>query len=86
VYFGLFQIFSGYIMPLDIMPRPIQVIADWLPFKYTLAVPIEILTKPLSASDIGLLLAEQGAWTVVMLAVALGVWKLGVRKFEAVGN
>jgi len=87
VYFGLFQIFSGYMLPLAIMPRTIAVIADWLPFKYTLAVPLQILTdKSLDARRIGELLAQQGAWTAAMLAVAIGVWRLGIRKFEAVGG
>ncbi|HUJ63583.1 MAG TPA: ABC-2 family transporter protein [Kofleriaceae bacterium] len=86
VYFGLFQIFSGYIMPLEIMPRPIQVIASWLPFKYTLAVPIQLLTKSLSPHDIAVLLAQQAAWTAIMLAVAMSVWRLGIKRYEAVGN
>ena len=86
VYFGLFQIFSGYMLPLAIMPAAIATIATWLPFKYTLAVPVEILTKPLAADQIGMLLAQQAAWTAIMLVVAVGVWRLGVRRFEAVGG
>jgi viologen exporter family transport system permease protein len=84
-YFGLFQVFSGYLLPLQMMPHPIRVIADWMPFKSTLAVPIEIL-QPRTHEAIGTLLATQTAWAAITLALALGIWRLGIRRFEAVGG
>jgi ABC-2 type transport system permease protein len=86
LYFGLFQIFSGYMLPLRLMPRPIQVIADWLPLRAALAVPIDMLWQPRTHAEIAALLGEQVMWTAITMATALGVWKLGVRRFEAVGG
>jgi ABC-2 type transport system permease protein len=85
-YFGLYQVFSGYMLQLGLMPRPIQVAANWMPFKYTLAVPVQLLTEPLPAGRIGELLALQGAWAAITLALAMFIWRLGVRRFEAVGG
>jgi len=84
-YFGLFQVFSGYLLPLALMPRWIGTLADWMPFKYTLAVPVEMLT-PRTHEAVGTLLAQQTAWAAITLALALGIWRLGVRRFEAVGG
>jgi ABC-2 type transport system permease protein len=43
VYFGLFIILSGYLIPLDLMPAWCRAIADALPFRYMLGAPVEIL-------------------------------------------
>jgi ABC-2 type transport system permease protein len=85
-YFGVYQVFSGYILPLDLMPRWIVRSAEWMPFKYTLAVPIQLLIEPMPPGRISDLLAAQGAWAVITLALALSIWKLGVRRYEAVGG
>ena len=85
-YFSLFQLFSGFLLPLELLPHPIAAAADWLPFKYMLDVPIEMLTRPLSVHRIGELLAAQTAWAAIALALALGVWRLGIRRYEAVGG
>ncbi|HVV86620.1 MAG TPA: ABC-2 family transporter protein, partial [Kofleriaceae bacterium] len=44
VYFGLFMVLSGYLVPLALMPRWLRLVADWLPFRYMLGAPLEILT------------------------------------------
>jgi ABC-2 type transport system permease protein len=85
-YFAIYQVFSGYMLPLDLMPHWISTVADWLPFKYTLWVPIQLLIEPMPPERIAELLAAQGAWAAITLGLALFVWKLGVRRFEAVGG
>jgi ABC-2 type transport system permease protein len=86
-YFGLFQVFSGYLLPLDLMPEPIPTLAAWLPFKYTLFVPVQILTHAeVTAADIAALLVAQAAWAAITLVLAPVVWRLGLRRFEAVGG
>jgi ABC-2 type transport system permease protein len=85
-YFGLYQVFSGYMLELALLPRPIQVVANWMPFKYTLAVPVQLLIEPLPTGRIAELLAAQAAWAAITLVLALFIWRLGVRRFEAVGG
>ena len=86
LYFGLFSLLSGYLLPLDLMPRPIAVVAQWLPFRYMLSVPVELMTKTLEPRDVALLVGGQVAWATVTLAIALATWRAGVRRFEAVGG
>jgi len=86
LYFGLFSLFSGYLLPLDLLPHPIARVAAWLPFRFTLSVPVEILTKPLDRTELWQLLGGQAAWTVALTMVAIALWNAGVRRFESVGG
>ena len=85
VYFGVFAIFSGYLIPLPLLPGWLQSLAGWLPFRFMLAAPVEILTRPATLADHLIVVAEQVAWASGVLFVALAIWRAGVRRFEAVG-
>jgi ABC-2 type transport system permease protein len=85
LYFGLFQLFSGYLLPLDLMPRVVGEVAAWLPFRFMLSMPVQLLTTHLGAAELARLFAGQIAWAAAVVALALWVWRLGVRRFEAVG-
>jgi ABC-2 type transport system permease protein len=86
LYFGLFSLFSGYLMPLELLPRPIAAVAAWLPFRFMLSAPVELMTRSLDGAALADLLGGQLAWTAILLAGALGLWRAGVKHFEAVGG
>ena len=87
VYFGVFAVMSGYLIPLDLLPGWLRAIAPWTPFRYMLSAPIEIfLGKGMSTATVLELLAVQVAWAAGMSVVALMAWRAGVRRFEAVGG
>ena len=86
LYFALFSLFSGYLMPLDLLPRPIAAVAAWLPFRFMLSAPVELMTRSLDREQVASLLGGQAGWTAITLATALTVWRAGVRRFEAVGG
>ncbi|HEU4734890.1 MAG TPA: ABC-2 family transporter protein [Kofleriaceae bacterium] len=86
LYFGLFSLFSGYLMPLTLLPRPIAAMAAWLPFRFMLSAPVELMTRPLGRVQLIELFGGQLAWGAITLALALAIWRAGVRRFEAVGG
>ncbi len=86
LYFGLFSLLSGYLMPLELMPGWIARIAAWSPFRFMLSAPVELLVKSHSTEDALILLGKQGLWAVATTVLALVVWNRGVRRFEAVGS
>jgi ABC-2 type transport system permease protein len=86
LYFGLYSLFSGYLMPLDLLPRPIAAVAAWLPFRFMVSVPVELLTGRHSHAELPLLLAGQAGWAVAGLAGSLALWHAGIRRFESVGG
>jgi ABC-2 type transport system permease protein len=85
-YFGVYNLFSGYMLPLALLPHPIAVIARYLPFRSMLSAPVELLTRPHTTHEIGMILAEQGMWAAITLVLAIAVWQRGLRRFEAVGT
>jgi len=85
LYFALFSLFSGYLLPLPLL-GPIAGIAAWLPFRFMLSAPVELLTRPQDHHHLAVLLGGQLAWTAILMTIALSVWRAGVRRFEAVGG
>jgi ABC-2 type transport system permease protein len=86
VYLGVFAVCSGYLVPLELLPGWAQRITDWLPFRYMLAFPVETLT---GVHDLGSALAALAVqWLCVLgaAAVAMVVWRAGIRRYEAYGS
>ena len=86
LYFGLFSLLSGYLLPIPLLPRAIGWFAEWLPFRYMLSAPIELMTVHLDGAAVARILLTQIGWALATLALALWVWGRGVKKFEAVGG
>jgi ABC-2 type transport system permease protein len=85
VYFGLYSLLSGYLMPLELL-GPVARIARWLPFRFMLSAPVELMTRTQHRDDLIRLLGGQAAWAAITLTGALVLWRRGVRRFEAVGG
>lgn len=86
LYFALFFVFSGYLVPLDLFPPWLEAISQWLPFRYVLALPVELLTGRLSLEEALRLMAVQAVWAGGLAVVALALWRRGVQKFQAFGG
>ncbi|HVA31880.1 MAG TPA: ABC-2 family transporter protein [Gaiellaceae bacterium] len=86
VWFLAELLLSGRLLPLQLMPHWTQTLSAWLPFKYTFYFPIEALVGGMSTSSLLVGLGMQLLWTAVGTAVALGMWRLAVRHYSAVGN
>ena len=86
LWMGLFGVFSGYLVPLELFPAWVTALARFLPFRYMLAFPVEML---IGMQDRARALTELGVqWTFVglLLVAALGAWRLGLRRFAAFGG
>jgi len=85
-YFAVWSIFSGYLLPLDLLPGPLGSAAKWMPFYSMLAAPVELMTKHLTTAQTLELLGRQAGWALACVALAMVVWRAGIRRFEAVGG
>lgn len=86
LWFAGFLVFSGYLIPLRMFPTWLQHTNDWLPFRYTMGLPVELLTSA-HANDVALsLLARQWAFAVLAACGAVYLWKRGVERFSAYGG
>ena len=77
--------FSGQIAPLTVLPRPLQIAASILPFRWTVGFPVEILLGRLTAAQIGTGLAIQGAWLLAGALLVKFAWRASVKRYSAVG-
>ena len=85
-WLAFYFVFSGYILPLDLLPRGVLRVAHWLPFRFILSFPVEILTGRLSRGEIAVGLAVQGAYALVVIVGGLAMWRAAVRHFAAFGG
>jgi ABC-2 type transport system permease protein len=86
LWLGLFGVFSGYLVPLELFPGWVTTLARFLPFRYMLAFPVEMVIGMESRSRA---LSEFGVqWLFVgaLGAGAAGAWRLGLRRFAAFGG
>lgn len=86
VWFGLFGIFSGYLVPLELYPHWVGAVARWLPFRYMLAFPVELVTGTLSRAEALRELGVQWAFVAGLFLATQAAWRVGVRRFSSVGG
>lgn len=87
--FGLYYfpmlLFSGWVAPLSLMPGWAQLIADFLPFRYSIAVPVEIGLGQLTGDLMLRSILMQVFWLGLGSLLALALWKRGLRVYSGVG-
>ena len=86
----LFQIsgglFAGTLMPIELLPRTMQIIATFLPFRYFVSFPIETILGKLSVMGIVQGIGLQIFWIMIFYWLSKVLWTKGYREFEAVGR
>lgn len=86
VWFGLFTLLSGYLMPLEVFPRWVGEAARFLPFRYMLAFPVELLIGMTARRAALLELGVQWLFVLGLALAARGAWRAGLRRYSAFGG
>lgn len=86
LWLGLFMIFSGYLVPLELFPGWLERVARLLPFSYLQAVPVEMLTGVHDRHAALAALGRQWAYAGAAMAGMLLLWRAAVRRFSAYGG
>lgn len=88
IYIGVFFVLSGYLIPVELFPPAIRAVADWLPFRYQIGLPVELMTGAYDGAPArgAALLGYQWLLVVGLSGVAWFVWSRGVRRFNAYGG
>ncbi len=79
-------VLSGYVVPIDLFPAGLRAAVNFLPFRYQIGLPIEIMTGALTPAEALRLLGAQAAWVLAGLAVTAMLWRKGVQRFAAYGG
>jgi ABC-2 type transport system permease protein len=77
---------SGGIFPLEVFGSRFVQVMNFLPFKYTVNYPINVLNGILSPAGIGQGMLIQCFWIIVCLALSNLLWRVGSRRYVAVGG
>ncbi|MDJ0752193.1 MAG: ABC-2 family transporter protein [Ardenticatenaceae bacterium] len=85
VWFFSRAFFSGWIIPIAMFPDFLQDILLFLPYRYVLSFPIELLLGRLNSADIGLGFVVQWGWVAFLFLLFPKLWRRGVSKYSAVG-
>ncbi len=86
LWLGLYFIFSGYLMPLELLPAWLLFLVRLSPFPYVLSFPVETVMGLHSRAQALESLGIQWAYVVVFVAGALLLWHRGLRRYAAYGG
>ncbi len=86
IWLVAFMLLSGYLFPLQLFPPWLRDLANALPFRYTLAFPVEVLTGMARGGDLARGLAVEWAYVAGTGVATLLSWRAGLRRFSAYGG
>jgi ABC-2 type transport system permease protein len=84
-YYALILLFSGQFVPLTLMPKLIQDIAQYLPFQLLIYYPIQLILGKLSTTQIVQGYAMGFIWLAIAITAFNWIWRNGVKRYSAVG-
>lgn len=79
------SVFSGVIAPLSFFPFFLQVIANYLPFRFQAYFPAQIFLGQINIWQIGWGFIWAFGWIFILLLVVIFMWKRGIKQYEGVG-
>lgn len=77
---------SGGIFPLEVFGERFVQIMNLLPFKYTVSYPINVLNGKIPMGEIAPGLIIQFIWIGACIVIAHYLWRVGSKRFVAVGG
>jgi ABC-2 type transport system permease protein len=85
VYFVLVLFLAGQIAPLTLLPQPVQIIANLLPFRWLISFPVELLLGKVTIINALIGIGVQLGWLTISIFLVRIIWKNGIKNYSAVG-
>jgi ABC-2 type transport system permease protein len=77
---------SGHMLPLDLLPKPWSLILKALPFQYMAYFPAVVFLGKVKGWELVFHLFLELFWAVFFLALARGLYRLGLKRYSAYGG
>jgi ABC-2 type transport system permease protein len=84
--FSVFMLFSGQLIPISVLPKPLATLSHYLPFESIYFVPGMIYVRGVLNAEVAGQLAQQLIWIVVLWAAAAVVWTRGITRYASQGG
>lgn len=84
-YYALTLLFSGQFVPLTLMPKVIQGIAQYLPFQFLIYFPIQLILGKLTREQIVQGYGVGAIWLLAAIVIFNLTWRNGIKRYSAVG-
>ena len=86
LWMGLWMVFSGYLIPLDLFPAWMQHVGLYLPFRFIIDVPVRMLLGRDTPMQALTMLGEQWLWVFGLLVGMRYAWRAGLKRYGAFGG
>ena len=83
---GIWALLGGMIVPVATFPPAIRTIAGYLPYRYMLSFPIEVLSGRLSPIEVSHGFVTALSWSAVFLILCRITWCRGLKTYTAYGG
>jgi ABC-2 type transport system permease protein len=83
---SLIFLLAGQVAPVMLLPGALQIAARILPFWYMVGFPVAVLTGQVDAAGMAQGFVIQAGWLLAALSLTAIVWRLGLRRYAAVGG
>ena len=83
-YAGMLML-GGMIAPLDLFPPAVGRVADVLPFRYMLSLPVELLLGRVTGPERFFVVGIQILWLAAFTIAYRLLWQIGLKHYSAVG-
>lgn len=86
VFWILFYLFGGRVVPIDFFPAGFKTVANLLPFRYIFAFPIEVYLGKVTGKKVLLGLLVETGWCLGLLVLVKKLWRRGLQVYGAFGG
>lgn len=85
-WFGLYFVFSGYTVPLDLFPPWLREAVRYSPFPYLIALPVQSFLGSITVAETARGLAVQLGYVGVFVALGLALFRRALARYQVFGG
>ncbi len=82
----LVLIFAGQIIPTILLPDVMKRVSFYLPYRYMIGFPVEVILGKLSAAEFYRGICISMIWILVLLVIYKFIWLNGIKRYTSVGG
>lgn len=86
LYWTVLPLLGGYYLPVSFLPGAVEKLNWFLPFRYQLSLPLEILLNRLSLAQLLQSLFIMLIWNIILFKLYRIMWKKGLKSYSAFGH